>query len=231
LKASILAEKGLFRDASEIYRSLIAMDPGNRNAWLGLGDVSAWGKDYRTADFAYNRLLQADPNNIDVQARLARVYSWSGKHEDAIALIVRLLQSNPDDAELLDSLVVSASYGNASNNPVVKEYLLKAYRQMNSNWHGDDAVTLAEAMIRNGLADPALKIMEQMVKAHPANQTYRRRLADELHQLGLFDRADFHYRALLELTARNPTVSIPVIHGANSKNTGSTVQASWKSAN
>ncbi len=231
LKANIFAKQGRFRDASEIYRILISMDAANRKSWLGLGNVSAWGKDYKSAEFAYQQILQREPNNVDVQARLARVHSWNGKHEEAITLLVQLLESNADDRELLISLVQSAADGSGSNNPAVKAYLLKAYNQLDSSWHGDDAVTLAKAMIRNGLVDRALKTMEQIVKSHPSNQNYRRHLADELHQLGFFDRADFHYRVLLEVSERNSTVSIPVVLRTDRNDRGSSILASWDSEN
>jgi len=203
LKASIHAELKQYREASEIYRNLIAADSTDSAAWLGLGDVSAWGKDYKTATFAYRHLLETEPDNLEAKSRLARVYSWSGEHDLALELTVELLEKDVRDRELLEALVISASAGGTYQAALVKKQLLRTYHELDSSWNSNQVLMLAEAMIRNDLSDPALKLMDQLVASDPSNENFRRRLADELHRLGMFDRADVHYRALLEVSARD----------------------------
>lgn len=98
--SSALARKQWDR-AEELYRAVLAKDPGNTEALAGLGDVARGRKDPSAAGDAYEKVLAENPNYLPALIGQADQKWDAGDRKGALAIYRRVL----------DSAGASSSYG------------------------------------------------------------------------------------------------------------------------
>jgi tetratricopeptide (TPR) repeat protein len=84
--------------ALDVLRLALALDPGNDEAWLLVGDVLA-PADVDAARTAYAHVAASSPNYVGAQTKLAWTYETSGDHAAALKIARLLAASNPDSHE------------------------------------------------------------------------------------------------------------------------------------
>ena len=68
-----------YDEAIRIYDQVLAADPGNTQARLGLARVVAWNGDLDRAERLYDEVLLAEPRNRDAVMGKIQVLHWGGR--------------------------------------------------------------------------------------------------------------------------------------------------------
>jgi Tetratricopeptide repeat len=118
-EAQLLASKGKYAEAIQIYSSALSVNSNNKDALLGRGFTYSWNHDFANATSDFNTMLQKDPGNQEAQKGLAFVALWSGNNSKAIESFKNLISIQPQSKEFYIAL------GKAQMN----EGLLKDARQ------------------------------------------------------------------------------------------------------
>lgn len=82
--------------AEEGFISIIRIDPGNQQAYQGLGDVYFDRGDMEQAKETYEFLIQLDKENDDVLARLADIEEKQGNLNEAVKYYQKAIIINPN---------------------------------------------------------------------------------------------------------------------------------------
>jgi adenylate cyclase len=83
------------KKASELAQKALLLNDSLPGAYLLLGSVSAWRKEYDDGVTALEKALTLDPNDAESYAALARIYAFSGKPKDAVELMEKAIRLNP----------------------------------------------------------------------------------------------------------------------------------------
>jgi adenylate cyclase len=81
--------------ASELAHKALLLDDSLPGAYLLLGSVCAWRKEYDSGVTALEKAVTLDPNDAESYAALARIYAFSGKPKDALELMEKAIRLNP----------------------------------------------------------------------------------------------------------------------------------------
>jgi tetratricopeptide (TPR) repeat protein len=152
-------QRGDLAGARNSYEQLLARDPSNRDALLGLAAVDVRGGDYELAQSRYLRMLDLNPRDGLAQAGLAALYG----QVDPVATESRLktlIAEQPDVADLYFAL--GNQLAAQSRWPEAQEAYFKAVALDGAN--PDYAFNLAVSL-------------DQMRKPRQALDYYRRALA------------------------------------------------------
>ncbi|MFH1456553.1 MAG: tetratricopeptide repeat protein [Patescibacteria group bacterium] len=87
-----------YKQAEEILIEVIAIEPKNIQAYLGLGRIYRAQKNFEHATEIYKHILKIEPNNNDGLLGLARVAIKQNNRELAIEIFEKLTRLNPDNA-------------------------------------------------------------------------------------------------------------------------------------
>jgi tetratricopeptide (TPR) repeat protein len=68
--AKLFLTEGAPARAAGVYQALIAKNPGDRDAWAGLGEAELENGQYRDAHLAFFRAFLHSPNDASIRARL-----------------------------------------------------------------------------------------------------------------------------------------------------------------
>lgn len=68
--APLFLEAGSFARAADVYRALIAKNPGDRDAYAGLGEAELENGQYQDAHMAFYRAFLHNTNDASIRARL-----------------------------------------------------------------------------------------------------------------------------------------------------------------
>jgi pentatricopeptide repeat protein len=90
--------------AAEFYERVLALDPGNRYALMGLGDLFQRMHRHEEALGCWERLLALDPNHAHVQAQVGQWYRRKLDFERAASHFRVALSLDPDHALALFGL-------------------------------------------------------------------------------------------------------------------------------
>jgi hypothetical protein len=112
--------------ARALYLAILARDPRDDEATIGLARVDAWDGCLALAERGYREVLARSPTNVEARAGLADVLAWTSRWAEAEEVLSTGLVSAPLSPELLTrrSKVASAR-GNAS---VAARYMTEAER-------------------------------------------------------------------------------------------------------
>lgn len=82
--------------AAQAWRTLLSVQPDDRDARRGLGRALLWSDDYPGARAEYTALLQADPADGAARLGLAQTDNFSGRHRAAVLEFDRLDTSSDE---------------------------------------------------------------------------------------------------------------------------------------
>ncbi len=218
LLGGIYANLKQFREASDVYRQIIADHPNEVRAYRELADVSTWGKDYRTAIHVYRQLLRWQPDSESLHIRLGTAYLYGGRHPLALELFAKVLERNPERYDLWPMLVYAAAGKDVVASLRARE-LLETISASREHWprDGNFRHSLMEALFRMERHAEGLKLLREIVAEDAHDKAMRRRLADELHRIGQFAEAENHYQLLLNGELRHAETKPASVKPAYSK--------------
>lgn len=87
LQATLLFEKKSYKEASDVFTFLVAMNPHHYDYWLGLGASTQWLHDYETAIDAYEMAAFCDLSNPYPYFHLAKCLFSMHEREGALQAI------------------------------------------------------------------------------------------------------------------------------------------------
>lgn len=94
-----LSHSGKYEEAEKVFSILIEKDGDNTGLLIARGFNSAWGKNYKTAQFLFNRALRIDPANADAAKGIAYTYLYKGNFTKAASAFNRLVSLHPYSIE------------------------------------------------------------------------------------------------------------------------------------
>lgn len=86
-----------FATATEIFREIVAKEPGFQAAWLALGITLRDDKKFDEAQIAFEKLLSFDPNSTRYLYEAGANYYYKGENEKAAELVEKMLSLAPTD--------------------------------------------------------------------------------------------------------------------------------------
>jgi tetratricopeptide (TPR) repeat protein len=86
-----------FATAAEIFREIVAKEPGFQAAWLALGITLRDDRKYDEAQVAFEKLLSFDPNSTRYLYEAGANYYYKGENETAARLVEKMLRLAPSD--------------------------------------------------------------------------------------------------------------------------------------
>ena len=86
-----------YEQAEQIYRELLAAEPGFENGLLDLAYIFEVTDRPREAEKTYVRILSANPANVQARTRLGNLYMRENKADEAIRQFNQLLKINRKD--------------------------------------------------------------------------------------------------------------------------------------
>lgn len=86
-----------FATAAEIFREIVAKEPGFQVGWLALGITLRDDKKYDEAQVAFEKLLSFDPNSTRYLYEAGANYYYKGENETAARLVEKMLSLAPSD--------------------------------------------------------------------------------------------------------------------------------------
>ncbi len=81
--------------AAELARKALSLDHSLPSAYLLLGEVHSWKKEYEQAIGAIETAISLDPNNAENYATLSSALVWVGRPEEALARMETAMRLNP----------------------------------------------------------------------------------------------------------------------------------------
>jgi tetratricopeptide (TPR) repeat protein len=87
--------------ARALYLAILARDPNDDEATVGLARVDGWDGCYVLAERAYRTVLDRSPGNVDARAGLADILTWTSRWKEAERVLDEGLALAPLSPELL----------------------------------------------------------------------------------------------------------------------------------
>jgi tetratricopeptide (TPR) repeat protein len=93
----LLEQENKFADAEQEYKRALGLDPGSRDAVMGLANVYMRGRRFPEAEDYLRKLLARNMDSGPVEIQLGRVLAAEGKNDDAIAAMRAGIKMSPGD--------------------------------------------------------------------------------------------------------------------------------------
>lgn len=198
LLANVYTARNEFAEAQKVCEKIVKEYPQEDKALLMLADLATWQKHYPEAIFYFDELLVRQPGSRELEIKLARVYLWSGNFDEALARLSPFVRDGTTDSSLEIDFIAAAANSSQITSAQLSTLVACAHRA-SARAHDDPKplLELAEAFIRHQEATRAIPLLEEAVEKHPDDMKIRLRLADVLHDLQEFAKADKHYQVLL----------------------------------
>ena len=194
ITALTAARAGKFDIAIAQYKWLIAQQPKDASAYIGLGRVYRIAGQKDKASEILQKLLVADPKNTSAVAELAYIEASNGSNDSALYNYRRQLQLQPGDPVALNNL----AYLLADTGKNLDEALSLA-QQAREKLPDNPAIsdTLAWVYIKHNMNDPAIQVLTYLVKKFPHEASYRYHLGLALLQKGEKPKAKSEFEGAL----------------------------------
>ncbi len=197
-KAGTFFAKKNYHQAVDIYRQIVADDPGSIKAWSELARACIQLGDTQGAIDAYQRIIRLDPVHVEALLSLARFDILEGETKTAEERIARVLQSAPENTE---ALFLMADLYDKTNRIGLAEKTYEQILPISSD--KTRALTgLAQIQARKGDLDSALKNLEKAVALAPGDIEARLMLFNYYCGQDDYQNAE---KALLTAITENPS--------------------------
>jgi tetratricopeptide (TPR) repeat protein len=183
--AQLLAGKALARahawqEASQIFRSLLALEPHHAGAAIGLGEALAALRQPVEAESAFRRALQVEPNSADAWFGLGNALVAQGRVAEAADAFQRTIQLAPHRANAHENL--GSALAQMSRIDEAEAHLRRALELDPDYFEG--YMNLAQLLQMTHRLDDAADVLETAVRLRPEHAEARRRLATLNQQRG-----------------------------------------------
>ena len=99
--ADLLLKKNKTRNAGELVRHALNLNPKDAAMHTKLGDVYTKQSDFDNAEVEYNEALKIRPEFPKALSGLASTYESTGRNEDALEIMDRMETAAPEDSSML----------------------------------------------------------------------------------------------------------------------------------
>jgi tetratricopeptide (TPR) repeat protein len=129
------------------YRNVLAEDPGNVDANIGMGNMMFDSNKWDKAIEHYSKALEGDPKNADVRVDRAIAYHTLGQNQAALDELTRVTREVPEHKNAWLNLgVVAGALGDQKRNIAAWEQYLK----LEPNGPHSDAIRKELAAVKSG---------------------------------------------------------------------------------
>ncbi|MEC8496281.1 MAG: tetratricopeptide repeat protein, partial [Planctomycetota bacterium] len=178
-------------DPLRTFSTVLARNPGNTRARLGLARSQVIHREFEDAVDAYEGLVAQDATYAFARREYARALYWDHRYSEAFEAYDELLAGLPAEAIAVD-VFGSGSPGSG----------LRAELDFEAELELSEAVRLEldAKMNRDWRPELSISALKRLVVIEPANQEARFELAQLLHRRGRTSRALAEYEDLLEVS-------------------------------
>jgi tetratricopeptide (TPR) repeat protein len=200
--AVTLHQQGKVAAAEQIYRQVIAQDPGNPDALHLLGLIAQDAGNYAAAVELMNRAIASEPGIPLYRVNLAKVFRGINRLDDALASVTRAAELNSRfveaHVERAACLKSMSRFGEAER--VARQAVQLAPDRAET--HG----VLGNVYADQGKLDAAIFEYQNALRIHPNFGEAVSNLGEALRKLGRYDEAETYFRQAIGLT---PNVGEP----------------------
>ena len=188
----------MLEQATEQYKKITEIAPGDMDAWLMLGRLYKMGQNSVESKKAYEEVLKADGENIDALSGLAMVLADVGDTAKAAELLKKVAEKSPNLGTLTR---LAAAYEQMREFKLAAQTLKRAVEMQpeNNELRREYANILVQAEDYTG----ALAAYEEIVKAEPKDGASWLRLSQLNMQLGQLEKAWEAHKKAAEIEPAN----------------------------
>ncbi len=203
--ADIHSAEGNFDAAEEACREILSQVPGDERAERKLADILTWKENYLAATALYEKLFESNKDDIELRTRLAQLSLWQNDYDRSLEHFQAVLDDDIDRQELWRGYAEAASgveaVGEGQKKTANRIYERIIEMPAEPDKPAADTILLARlasVLRRLKESEKSVVLLEKALALAPDDRSIRLQLADTLHELGQFEKAEEHYRALLE---------------------------------
>ena len=174
LLASVYRGLNDVASAMEEARKAIKADPKSVDARILLGNLQQARKDYAGATASYQDALKIKPDSLQAQFSIAALYDATGRKQEAAARYRAVVDQSNSFVPALNNLAYLCADGYGNKEEALR-LAVTAFKLQPSNAGITD--TLGYALVKNGRAADAVKVMERAATLLPNDPTVRYHLA------------------------------------------------------
>jgi len=190
-----LHQAGRIAEASRLFETVLAADPGNLAALQHLAIIHANRGEFTQAEGLFRKALDVDPASADAHNNLGRVQMALGQHQPAAASFRKALALRPNMAEA--EFNQGALHLKLGQHEGAIAHLRRALSLRPG--FGDGLRLLAGALSARGQASEAIAILEDAIAARPHDPALHHALGRIQADLGDFARAKANFEAAIRL--------------------------------
>ncbi|KAF0192298.1 MAG: TPR repeats containing protein [Gammaproteobacteria bacterium] len=198
-------DSGGYEEALKQFRDVVAIDPGNLLAYLGIATIHHQSGNTADAEALYRQILDASPDQLDARLRLGRLYAETNRPDKAIAEFEAIAKHGGDQPqvqqahEVLVGLLVSTANGYVADGKIDEGIVLyeKVVQYDPDSPEGHRRLgLLLQSRFR---LDDARQQFEEMARIQPLEVEPHFMLGKTLDALNRLDEAQLEYSRALAL--------------------------------
>jgi len=164
-------EVASYSSAKILYKDVLRIENGNRDALLGLGAIAVIEKNNRLAREIYMDLLKKDPRDPIAISALSGLQSDAASLEESEKYLLGMLQNNPEAAEL--NFALGNNYAQQDKWKAAQRYYFSAWQYNPEN--ADYLFNLAVSLDQLGKSKQALKFYnDSLLKSNNRQVSFSR---------------------------------------------------------
>jgi len=196
-EARSLGEEGRVREAIELYRKAVSLDPAHIRARNNLGVLLDQGGGHEAAVEHFRAALEREPDNPEVLSNIGAALGGLGRFGEAERFLRKAVRLEPNRVDVRANLgILHFRRG------------LYAQAEAELSWvcnedpkHGPAHVYRGEALNRLGRADEALDVLERASHLQPRNPRVFQLMGILYDRKYLSEEASIMYRRARELSS------------------------------
>lgn len=195
-----LLRGGNSNGAIVLFRNALEKDQNHLNARYQLACAYLSVGKYEQAEKEFQKVKRLNPAQPDMQLELAKLYNGQRKPDLAISQAEEYLASKPDSTDAIESIGIA--YGIKNMPQVAETFFLRALQKNPEKL--STKLELAALRVRQGRAEQARVLLEDIIKNNPRNSRANYLLADTEIALGRKERALELYKKQEEINPADP---------------------------
>jgi len=197
---AVLLASGRANEAACCYQKLVALVPGDAEAWFGLGNLYQQQGQVNEAVQAYRQVIALQPDHVGAHHNLGAAYQAQGDHEHALACFQSALQIDPTLAQVYFSqsnvYLATDAWEDAAK-------ALQRALQIQPD-HVEARFNLANLCKDTGKAEMAIANYVALLKQAPAMAEAHNNLGNVFYSIEQEDQALQCYQAALKIRPDYP---------------------------
>ncbi len=197
-----LHQQGQVAAAEQIYRQVLAQDPGNPDALHLMGLIAQEAGQLAAAMELMSRAIASEPGIPLYRVNLAKVFRGANRMDDALASATRAAELNP---RFVEAHVERAACLKSMGRLAEAERIARQAVQLAPDRPEPHGV-LGNVYAEQGKLDAAIFEYKNALRIHPTFGESVSNLGEALRKLGRYEEAERYFRQALQLT---PAVGEP----------------------